>query len=402
MTGIFLTLLNMSLTASFVITAIMLARLPLKKAPKIISYALWAVAGFRLVLPFSFESVLSLIPFRSAPIPADIATRPIPRVDSGIRMVDNAVSQILPAATPAASVNPLQVWLTVGTYVWLAGIAAMLGYSIVSVLILKKRLKSASNIEQNIYEADNLKTPFVLGIFKPKIFIPDGLTEEEKGYIIRHEQTHIRRFDHIVKPFAFLVLSIHWFNPLVWIAFVLMGTDMELSCDERVIKEMGNEVKKAYSASLLSMATDKRIINGSPLAFGEGNVGSRIKNVLNYRKPAFWVVVVSVVLAVTFGVALAINPIDTSSESNQEANDFPSYEHDQVTFNTHFVAYPLSFSAITATLTNIDMESGLMCGEGFSLEKRVGDEWRTVPFAEGIGFLPLGSILPLGRVRHIP
>lgn len=397
MTDIFLSVVNMSLTASYVILFIILVRLPLKKAPKVISYALWAVAGFRLVLPFSFESVLSLIPFRTAPIPADISTQPIPRVNSGISMVDNAVSQILPTATPAASINPLQVWLTVGTYLWLTGIVVMLIYSVVSIMILRSRLKRARQAERNIYVADNLKTPFVLGIFRPRIYIPAGLTAEEKSYIIRHEQTHIWRFDHIIKPFAFLALSIHWFNPLVWTAFVLMGTDMELSCDERVIKEMGNEVKKAYSASLLSMATNKRIINGSPLAFGEGNVGGRIKNVLNYKKPVFWIVVVSVVLAVTLGVALAINPIDTSSESNWEANHFPSYENDRVTFSTDSAAYPLSFNAIKATLTNTDMESGLMCGKGFSLAKRVGDEWYTVPFTEGTGFVTVAIILAVGE-----
>lgn len=184
----------------------------------------------------------------------------------------------------------------------------ILVYSVTSVMILKRRLKSAQHIERNIYEADNLKTPFVLGIFRPGIYIPAGLTKEEKSLIIRHEQTHIRRFDHIVKPFAFFVLSIHWFNPLVWIAFLLMSTDMELSCDEKVIKEMGGEIKKAYSASLLSLAMGKRILNGSPLAFGEGNVKGRIKNVLNYRKPSFWIIVSAVIAVVVVSIGLLANP----------------------------------------------------------------------------------------------
>jgi beta-lactamase regulating signal transducer with metallopeptidase domain len=395
-TDIFLSVVNMSLTASYVILFIILVRLPLKKAPKVISYALWAVAGFRLVFPFSLESVFSLIPFKAVPIPVDIATQPIPRFNSGITMVDNAVSQMLPAATPAASINPLQVWQTVGTYLWLAGIVVMLIYSVVSIVILRSRLKSARQTERNIYVADNLRTPFVLGIFRPRVYIPAGLTAEEDSYIIRHEQAHIQRFDHIIKPFAFLVLSIHWFNPLVWIAFVLMGTDMELSCDERVIKEMGFDIKKAYSASLLSMAAGKRIINGSPLAFGEGNVKGRIKNILNFKKPTAWIVAVSVLLVAAMGVGLAINPIDSASESALEIYHFPSYEYDRVTFSTDTEIYSSSFTAITGKLTNTDMESGLTCGKSFTLVKQVAKTWRIVPFKEGTAFNDAETLLNVG------
>jgi beta-lactamase regulating signal transducer with metallopeptidase domain len=300
----------MSLTASYVILFIVLVRLPLKKAPKVISYVLWSVAAFRLLCPFSFESILSLVPMNTSPIPQDITYQQTPQINSGITAVDTYVNSSLPAPIAEASANPLQIYTHIGMYIWLLGIATMLIYSVVSVLILKSRLKSARYTEGNIYEADNLKTPFVLGIFRPRMFIPAGLSTEEKSYIVRHEQTHIRRFDHIIKPFAFLVLSIHWFNPLAWIAFVLMGTDMELSCDERVIKEMGGAIKKAYSASLLSLATGKRILNGSPLAFGEGNVGGRIKNVLNYRKPTFWMIAVAVVAVIAVGIGLLANPVD--------------------------------------------------------------------------------------------
>lgn len=305
---LFLSVLNMSLTASFVMAAIMLARLPLKKAPKGISYALWALAGFRLVFPFSFESVFSLIPFKSAPIPADIAMQPIPRVDSGVHIVDNVVSSVLPAATPTASVNPVQVWLTVGAYLWLAGIAVMLIYSVVSIVLLKRWLNGAKLVEDNIYKTNNLRTPFVLGLFRPKIYIPTGLTEEENGYIILHERTHILRHDHVVKFLAYFILCLHWFNPLAWAAFLLMGADMEMSCDERVLKETGGETKKAYSMSLLSLAAERRIIGGSPLAFGEGNIKERIKNVLNFKKPAAWVLIISVLAVILSSVCLLTNP----------------------------------------------------------------------------------------------
>ena len=316
MTDGFLTILNMSLTAGYVILFILLIRLPLKKAPKVISYAFWSVAAFRLLCPFSFESILSLIPMNTSPIPQNIMYQQTPQINSGITAVDSFVNRFLPAPVATQSANPLQTYAQIGSYIWLLGIAVMLTYSIVSVLLLKSSLKRAQSLEGNLYEADNLKTPFVLGVFRPRIFIPAGLSEEEKSYIIRHEQTHIRRLDHIIKPFAFLVLSIHWFNPLVWIAFVLMGTDMELSCDERVLKEMGVNIKKAYSASLLSLATEKRIINGCPVAFSEGNVRGRIKNVLNYKRPAFWAMTAAVIAVICVGIGLMANPKAAAASKN--------------------------------------------------------------------------------------
>ncbi len=321
MEGMFISLLNMSLTASYVIAAIMLARLFLKRAPKVISYTLWVVAGFRLVFPFSFESIFSLMPFKSAPIPADIAIQSTPRIDSGIIIVDSVVSHVLPGGTPAASVNPLQIWQTVGAYLWFAGCIVMLVYSVVSISLLKRQLRSAVLTEGNIYEAENLKTPFVLGFIRPKIYIPSGLSAEEKGYIILHEQTHIKRFDHAVKLAAFLILCVHWFNPLVWMAFVYCVKDMEMSCDERVLKETGGEIKQAYSTSLLSLATGRRLINGSPLAFGEGNIKGRIKNVLNFKKPAVWVVVAATALVVALSIGFALNR--ETVDPNQTG--FPEY-----------------------------------------------------------------------------
>ena len=307
MVELFLTILNMSLTGAFVIAAICLARLPLKKAPRISSYCLWAVAGFRLVFPFSIESAFSLIPFKAQTIPPDIAMQSIPSIDSGIPFVNNAVSSILPSATPTASVNPLHIWTTIGAFGWLIGVAVMVIYGVASFVILKRKMGKAAHIEANIYEAENTKSPFVLGAFKPKIYLPIGLSGQERSYILLHEQTHIRRCDHIVKFAAYYILCLHWFNPLAWVAFLLMGVDMELSCDERVLKQMGGEIKKDYSLSLLSLATERRIIGGSPLAFGEGGVKGRIKNVLNFKKPSRAIVVVSVALVVVLSVGFAVN-----------------------------------------------------------------------------------------------
>lgn len=315
MSQLFLTILNMSLTSSYVIIFVMLIRLPLKKAPKFISYGLWCVVAFRLMMPFSVESMFSLMPQNTnvVPIPYDIIYQQSPQINSGIEVVDSFVNSSLSVATSEASVNLLKIYTEIGAYIWILGIMVLLIYSTVSVLQLKRQLKSAKFIEENIFEAKNLKTPFVLGLIKPKIYLPVGLNVEERRYILLHEQTHIHRNDHIIKVLAFIILSIHWFNPLVWIGFMLMSTDMELSCDERVLKEMDIEIKKPYANSLLTLANGRNILNGSPLSFGEGNVKGRIKNVLNYKKPKFLVIVLSIIIATVVGIGLLANPESSNS-----------------------------------------------------------------------------------------
>jgi len=313
----------MSVTAGYVIVFVILTRLLLKKAPKYISYALWAVVGFRLVFPFSFESVLSFLPFRENPIPHTITLDgKVPfasALDAALHAVGDATNGGIGTVTvhlgKTADGYPItteayhsQVWLIFGSYVWIIGIAVLMFYSILSIVLLKRQLKGAMIFEDNIFEVRNLKTPFVLGFFRPKIYIPSGLAPEERSYIILHEQTHIKRLDHVVKFLAFLILCIHWFNPLVWLAFIMMSSDMEMSCDEKVLQKMGSDIKKAYSNSLLSLAMDKRVFNGSSLAFGEGNVKKRIKNVLNYKKPSLWITVSAVIVLIAVSIGLMANP----------------------------------------------------------------------------------------------
>lgn len=310
MSQLFLTVLNMSLTAGYVILFLLPLRLILKKSPKIISYALWSVAAFRLVVPFSFQSVYSLLPKKGSarPIPTDIVFQPSPRITSGIEVIDSFVSRSLPVPPAGASINPLQIWTEVAGYVWLIGIAAMLSYALVSVFLLKRQLRSARRIGTNLYEAPTLETPFVLGLIRPGIYLPAGLNAEEKRLVLLHEKTHIQRKDHVVKILSFLILALHWFNPLVWAAFVLMASDMEQSCDERVLKDLAEDVKRPYASLLLSLASDRRIMNGSPLAFGEGNVKERIRNVLRYRRPSFWLATVSMLAVLVVGCSLAADP----------------------------------------------------------------------------------------------
>ena len=328
MSELFLTVLNMSITASYVILFVIIVRLLLKKAPKFISYVLWGVVAFRLIIPFSFESVFSFMPrnTNAVPIPPDIIYQQSPRINSGIEVVDSFVNDSLPVPTVGASVNPLQIYVEIGAHIWVLGMIALLIISIVSVMLLKKQLKGAQLIEKNIYEADNLKTPFVLGLINPKIYLPIGLSEEERNYILLHEQTHIHRKDHIIKVLAFLILSVHWFNPFVWIAFILMSTDMEMSCDEKVLKAMNENVKKPYANTLLSLAAGRHVLNGSPLAFGEGNVKGRIKNILNYKKPKFWVIAVSIILVVTVGTGLTFNPKADGLKESEQITDTAQQE----------------------------------------------------------------------------
>ena len=232
-----------------------------------------------------------------------------PAADVGFGRINHLVNSSLPSAIPAASANPLQIIMEIAGLIWAAGIAALLIYSIVSYLKATNNLKTATHVRNNIFETDRITTPFVCGFIKPKIYVPAGIGSNELSYILAHEQTHIDRFDYLIKPLAFLALIVHWFNPLMWLSFALMSNDMEMSCDECVIKKMGSAAKSGYSYSLLSLSVKRSgLILGSPLAFGESNIKPRIKNILNYKKPALWVVVLAVVATVSLLVALTANP----------------------------------------------------------------------------------------------
>lgn len=314
---IFLQILNMSFTASFVIAAVMAVRLLLKKVPRIVSYALWAVVLFRLVCPFSFESSISLLPVKANPIPQELVYQQTPQINIGIPVMNNRINAVLPAPKPGDSMNPLQAWLAAGTFLWLCGIAALLIYSVTSMLLLKRKLHGALCQGKNVYLAKALTSPFVMGLLRPKIYLPANLTEREKQYILLHERTHIKRLDHVIKIVSFAVLCLHWFNPLVWTAFFLCAIDMEMSCDEAVIKRLGSQVKKDYASTLLALTTGRHIIGGSPLAFGEGDTKKRIKNILNYKKPAFWMSISSLLVVIIIGISLITNPQQKQTDNTE-------------------------------------------------------------------------------------
>lgn len=324
-------ILNMSLTASVAIIFVLLLRLLLKKAPKVISYALWGVVLIRLLCPVSIESGLSLFGLFDTPtvdrsertsaveyIPSNIVYTEYPSVVLPVPGVGEAITEVLPQGEEQLRADPLEGPIFIATYVWWGGILVMAVYGIVTYLRLRRRLITASPLRDNIYLADDIDSPFVMGLIRPRIYLPSEMEEREQSYIIIHEQHHIRRLDHIVKALAFAALCIHWFNPLVWVAFILSGKDMEMSCDEAVVRKLGTEIRADYTASLLSLATGKRIIAGMPLAFGEGNTKDRIKNLANWKKPAFWVVLAAVIACVVLAVCLLTNPATDSENTPAE------------------------------------------------------------------------------------
>ena len=305
---LFLQIVNKSFVAGIVILIILVARVPLKKAPRKFAYLLWAVALFRLAVPFSFESALSLLPVNPAPVSGAVLKASVPRIQTGMAAVDHSVNGLLPQAEAAASVNPLQVWAFIGSVVWLLGMAALLIHGTVSLVRMKKSLEAASWEKDNIYHSETVETPFVLGLIRPKIYLPASLSESERAYIVLHEQTHIKRFDHVVRFVSYLAVCVHWFNPLAWLAFHLSGRDMEMSCDEAVLGQLGHGVKQAYSQSLLNLATGRRRFALTPLAFGEGDTKGRITNVLNLKKPLVWVMAVAFTGVVLLAAGLLANP----------------------------------------------------------------------------------------------
>ena len=318
MGNFFLALLNLSISAGWIVLAILFLRLVLKKAPRWMVCALWALVAVRLVLPFSIESVVSLMPSRET-LPPDIVYARAPAIQSGVAIVDRVVNDTvmtsLAPSTELTSVNPIQIWLAVGGNLWLLGMIGMLVYAVISYWRIHGNVAPSISLGNGVYLCDYIESPFILGIFRPRIYLPSNVGSQDAEYVLAHERAHLKRRDHWWKPLGYLLLSIHWFNPLLWAAYILLCRDIELACDERVLKELGIAVKKSYSAALLSCSVPRRMIAACPLAFGEVGVKARVKSVLNYRKPAFWVVLVAAVLSLTAAVCLLTDPKEKVPES---------------------------------------------------------------------------------------
>ena len=310
MAELFLEIVNMSISAGWIVLAVLLLRFALKKAPKWITVLLWGVVAVRLVLPVTVESIFSLMPSAETVSPG-IMLDPAPEIQTGIPVLNETLNPIISgsfAPNPGDSVNPLQILIPVFAVLWVAGAAAMLAYTAITYWRLRRRVSTAVRMEGNVFQSEQVVSPFVLGIFRPRIYLPFAMGEQNRTHVIAHEQAHLRRKDHLWKPLGFLLLTVYWFNPLMWIAYLLLCRDIELACDEKVVKTLDNEQRADYSEALLTCSVNRRMIAACPLAFGEVGVKNRVKSVLNYKKPAFWLIIIAIIVSIAVAVCFLTNP----------------------------------------------------------------------------------------------
>lgn len=330
MNELFLKIINMSISASWLVLAVLILRLILKKAPKWVNVLLWGIVAIRMICPFSFESALSLIPSAET-IPLDIEMAAKPTIDSGVPAINRVANPVLSSVAPPqhvwTSANPLQIWIPILNIIWLVGVVTFLLYTAVSYWRLRRKVDTSVRCKDNIFQSENVGSPFVLGIIKPRIYLPFKMEAQDFEHVVAHEQAHIRRKDHWWKPLGFLLLTIHWFNPFMWLAYVLLCRDIELACDEKVIKELDNEQRADYTQALVACSVNHHMIAACPLAFGEVSVKDRVKSVMNYKKPAFWIVILAAIACVGVAVCFLTNPITigdhfvlTNSESPADTN----------------------------------------------------------------------------------
>ncbi len=332
MENVFVEILNMGLTATWVVLAVLAVRALCHKAPKALMVCLWALVGLRLVSPFIPESILSLIPSGKIVSP-EILLAERPSIHTGVTMLNSTVNPIISehlspdysisaVPAPGVSANPMQILAFVASLVWIAGMIMMFAYSLSSYLWLRHKVKVSMCYRDNIYFCDSIATPFVFGIIKPRIYLPSGMEEAQTECVIAHEMSHLKRKDHWWKTIAFFLLSVYWFHPLLWISYLLFSRDIERACDERVVRKMEPESRKNYAEALVSCSLQKRRMLACPLAFGEVGVKNRVKSVLNYKKPAFWIVAVTVVAGVAIAVCFLTNPLSESRVPDQNADPY--------------------------------------------------------------------------------
>jgi len=316
MNELFLHMVNMSIAASWLVLAVLILRLVLKKAPKWVKVLLWGSVAIRLLCPFSFESVLSLIPSAET-FSLDIEGDTAPVIDSGIKAINQAVSPIISQSGSSLNGETADSFRSVlGIYegVWIFGLVVLLCYTVISYWKLRRKIETAVLYKGNIFLSETIDSPFVLGIIKPRIYLPFHMSEPNMEPVIAHEQAHIRRKDHWWKPFGFLLLTIHWFNPLMWLAYVLLCRDIELACDEKVIRELSNEQRADYTQALVTCSIKRRVVAACPLAFGEVGVKDRVESILNYRKPGFWIISLAVVSCVIVSLCFLTNPVSKNTD----------------------------------------------------------------------------------------
>lgn len=319
METVFLRILNMSITAGWVVLAVLVLRILLRKAPKAICCVLWAFVGIRLVCPFTIESALSLIPGTET-VPEGILYAQEPVIETGVEAFDEALnlrifSSIAPK--PDGSVNPLQIVVYLASVLWLLGVTAMLLYAVTGYIRLRRRVRTAMRLEKDLWLCDEVKSPFILGIIRPRIYLPVGLSEAQLRFVVAHERAHLHRCDHWWKLIGFLILAVYWFHPFVWVSYILLSRDIELACDERLVRDMESWEKKSYAETLFACSMPRHRVSACPLAFGEVGVKARVKAVLNYKKPAFWGIVTAIVSCAGVVLCFLTDPVTGSGEEPQ-------------------------------------------------------------------------------------
>ncbi|MDE5933226.1 MAG: M56 family metallopeptidase [Lachnospiraceae bacterium] len=311
MDTIFWELFNRSIAAGWLILAVMALRLLLRKAPKWLPCTLWAIVAIRLLCPFSFESAFSLIPSAETVNPAAIQYVQKPAIDSGIPAVNEMLNPVVGEAfapAPGASANPLYMGGFIAGIVWVSGLTVMLGYAFVSCLQIRARVREAAFLRDNIWVCDSVGSPFILGIVRPRIYLSSGMEAEQLRYVLAHEKAHLKRRDHFWKPFGYVLLAVYWFHPLMWAAYLLFCRDIEFACDEKAVRDMNLDGKKAYCRAMLACSMPGKMMVSYPLAFGEGRIKERVKNVLHYRKPALWAVVAAAGICAVTAVCFLTDP----------------------------------------------------------------------------------------------
>lgn len=417
---------NMSCQAGIIICIVLIVRQIFNwiKVPKKFSYCLWLIPFFRMICPWTVESIFSLMPIK-------FINRGIQHINNQI-VVGMASTTIGPAA-PTGS-DTVRFWMTLMGIIWLSGSCLVLFYCMVSYWRLKRKLICSICMKDNIYLADYIDTPFVLGVWKPRIYLPSDLQSREMLYVIAHEQVHIRRRDYLIKLLAFMIVSIHWFNPLAWIALFYMGKDMELSCDEMVLKQFGMDCRNEYASVLLELTTGKKQLFGTPLAFGEGDTKGRVHNIMEYKKPVMIVVIFAVLALIALAVGLLTLPksdgdlpganpgvltkdsnhSEQSSETSEEelhnteeewrTKEEVESESEEAMLNSS--TYALSIRQETLTASGADIiiynqsKEEILCGEYFYIDSWEGEEWKPVSCKDGVEFKDIGySIMAEGTLE---
>lgn len=420
MADLFNEILNMSINASWLILAVILMRLIFSKAPKWIRGIMWAMVGIKLLIPFSLETALSLLPSAKT-IPQEIIHSHNPDNIGGTEILgyigNNPVSYSLSiqngslifneyCAPDAVTVNPLLIIMTVSSVLWIIGLAALLIYTVISTLRLKNKISTAVLLRDNIYQSEAVDSPFIFGIIKPKIYIPFTLSQDTLQYVEAHENAHMKRFDHVTKLIGFIILCLHWFNPFVWLAYSLFCKDIELACDEKVIRNMEIEKRKEYATAILDCGISRRRIAAYPLAFGETSIKSRIKNALSYKKPTLWVIIVAVIACIGVGIGFMTNP---DKKNENPSTSFTATESGASHEGVRMTVTDLNLEGDDPTVTvewSNKLENTILFGEPFDLLYCENGKWESClkPDTDNIFHLPLYMLNPDGKkemVYHI-